>query len=79
MAHADPGTREVLRSAIEEGDTGAMPVVLQAISTSRSLEYSLARANDYAQAAEAALDGLRDNAHVAALRGLVRYAISRDR
>jgi octaprenyl-diphosphate synthase len=79
MAHADARTRELLRSAIEEGDAGAMPVVLQAISAAHSLEYSLARANDYAEAAEAALDGLQGNAHVAALRGLVRYAISRDR
>ena len=79
MAHADADTRDLLRTAIGEGDAAAMPVVLQAIDAARSLEYSLDRARDYAEAAEAALDGLPGNAHVAALRGLARYAISRDR
>ena len=79
MAQADAGTRAQLRKAIEDGDSGAMPVVLEAIAAAGSLDYSLARARDYAAAAESALDGLPGNAHVAALRGLVRYAISRDR
>lgn len=79
MAHADEAVRALLRRAIEEGDAGAMPTVLEAIAAARSLDYSLARAHDYAEAAEAALDGLEDGPHVAALRGLARYAISRDR
>jgi octaprenyl-diphosphate synthase len=79
MAHADAATRAVLRKAIEDGDASAMPVVLEAIAAAGSLDYSLSRARDYAEAAETALDALPGNAHVAALRGLVRYAISRDR
>jgi octaprenyl-diphosphate synthase len=79
MAHADAATRAVLRKAIEHGDAGAMPVVLEAITAAGSLDYSLSRARDYAAAAEAALDVLPGGTHVAALRGLVRYAISRDR
>ena len=79
MAQADAATREVLRKAIEDGDAGAMPVVLEAIAAAGSLDYSLRRARDYAEAAEAALDGLPANPHVAALRGLVRYSINRDR
>jgi octaprenyl-diphosphate synthase len=79
MAHADAATRAVLRKAIEDGDATAMPVVLEAIAAAGSLDYSLSRARDYAEAAETALDALPGNAHVAALRGLVRYAISRDR
>ena len=42
------------------------------------LDYSRARASEYAQAAERALDGLPDNDYTAALRGLARYAVSRD-
>jgi len=79
MAHADAAVRSLLRRAIEEGDASAMPTVLEAIAAARSLDYSLARAHDYAEAAEAALDDLADGPHVAALRGLARYAISRDR
>jgi octaprenyl-diphosphate synthase len=81
ITHADEATRALLRQAIADGDTGAMPDVLAAIASADSLGYSLGRAGEYAQAAERALDcnGVQDNAHVAALRGLARYAVSRDR
>lgn len=79
IAHADEATRALLRKAIEEGDTGQMPAVLAAIEAAGSLGYSLARADDYAQAAERALEGLADNPYVAALRGLARYTVNRDR
>ena len=77
MAHADAGTRARLRQAIEQGDTGAMPEVMAAIESAGSLGYSLARAREYAAAAEAVLDGLPDNEALAALRGLARYAVER--
>ena len=77
MAQADEATRARLRTVVEQGDTGAMPQVLAAIEAAGSLEYSRARARDYAAAAEAALDGLPDNEAVAALRGLARYAVER--
>jgi octaprenyl-diphosphate synthase len=79
IAHADAQARGVLRKAIEDGDIGAMPRVLAAIADAGSIEYSLSRAGDYARAAEAALEPLAENPHVAALRGLARYAVSRDR
>ncbi|MBW3550832.1 MAG: polyprenyl synthetase family protein [Proteobacteria bacterium] len=78
MAHGDPATRERLRHAIEQGDTGALPEVLAAIHATGGLDYSRRLARDYAQAAERALDGLQENDYIAALRGLARYAISRD-
>jgi octaprenyl-diphosphate synthase len=79
MAHSDGATRELLRNALEEGDAGAMPGVLAAISAAGSLAYSLGRAREYAQAAERALEGLPGNDALAALRGLARYAVERDR
>ena len=78
MQHADAATRTVLRAAIEQGDTGALPQVLAAIHASGSLAYSRERALRYAEDAEDALTGLAENAYVAALRGLARYAINRD-
>ena len=79
IAHAGDATRERLRQAIIDGDTAAMPEVLAAIEAAGSLAYSLRRAGEYAQAAERSLDGLADNPHVAALRGLARYTVNRDR
>lgn len=78
IAHSDEATRSVLRNAVEHGDTGAMPDVLAAIHASGGLDYSRRRAREYAQAAERALDGLADNEYTLALRGLARYAVSRD-
>ena len=78
IAHGDAPIRERLRKAIEHGDTDAMPEVMSAIHATGGLDYSRRRAEEYAEAAEQALDGLEDNDYVAALRGLAHYAVSRD-
>jgi octaprenyl-diphosphate synthase len=87
IAHADPATRARLRRVVEEGEAEAMPEVLAAIETSGGIVYSRARAEQYADAAERALDALEPafepeaagrHPAVAALRGLARYAVRRD-
>ncbi|HEY0660467.1 MAG TPA: polyprenyl synthetase family protein [Lysobacter sp.] len=78
ILHSDAPTRARLRDAVEHGDTDAMPDVLAAIHATGGLDYSRQRAGEYATAAEHALDGLDDNDYTAALRGLARYAVSRD-
>ena len=78
IRHSDASTQHRLRSAIEHGDAAALPDVLAAINATGGLEYSRARADEYAVAAEHALDGLSDNHYVAALRGLARYAVRRE-
>lgn len=78
MQHSDQTTRDILRHAIQTGDSHALPQVLDAIRACGSLDYSRERAQRHASDAEAALSGLPDNDHVAALRGLARYAVSRD-
>ncbi|MEF3080817.1 polyprenyl synthetase family protein [Luteimonas sp. SMYT11W] len=77
MAQAAPDVRARLRTIVETGDTDALPEVLAAIEAAGSLDYSRARALEYAEAAERALAGLGDNDAVAALRGLARYAVER--
>ncbi|HEX2082538.1 MAG TPA: polyprenyl synthetase family protein [Xanthomonadaceae bacterium] len=78
MARSEAPIRARLRDAIEGGDIGALPVVQAAIQATDALEYSRGRAEDYAHAAEAALDGLPETEELAALRGLARYAVNRD-
>jgi octaprenyl-diphosphate synthase len=78
MAHSDAATRERLRTIVEQGDADALPEVITAIRAQGSLDYSRARAAEYAEAAERTLDGLEDNEAVAAMRGLARYATERD-
>ena len=78
IAHADEAAASRLRAAIEHGDVSEMPYVFAAIQAAGSLQYSRDRASEYAIAAECALDGLGENAWLAALRGLARYAVSRD-
>ncbi|HET6436111.1 MAG TPA: polyprenyl synthetase family protein [Xanthomonadaceae bacterium] len=79
IAHSAGATRQRLRDALEHGEADAMPEVLDAIRATGGLDYSRQRAAGYAQAAQQALDGLADNACGAALRGLARYAVERDR
>ena len=78
MLRSDTATRDRLRHAVEHGDTDALPDVLQAIRATGGLDYSRQRASEYALAAERSLDGIADNQYTAALRGLARYAVSRD-
>jgi len=78
MAHSDDVTRDRLRAIIETGDVDALSEAIAAIHAQGSLDYSRARAAEYAEAAEHELDGLEDNEAVAALRGLARYATERD-
>jgi octaprenyl-diphosphate synthase len=78
MAHADAATRAELRRIVEDGDLDGMPAVLAAIERSGGLDYSRTRARAYARDAEAALAGLGENPHLAALRGLAAYAVGRD-
>jgi octaprenyl-diphosphate synthase len=79
MRHGDDAMRTLLREAIEHGDVDALPGVMAAIRSTGGLDYSRARAAEFADAAEAALDGIPSNAASDALRGLARYAVSRDR
>jgi octaprenyl-diphosphate synthase len=78
LRHSDATVQARLREAIEHGNTGALPEVLTAIRATGGLDYSRRRASDYANVAEHALDGMVENDFVAALRGLARYAVSRD-
>ena len=79
MAQADATTRERLRAIVKEGDGNGLPEALAAIHASGSLDYSRTCATEYAQLAVQALEGLPDNAAIAGLRGLARYAVNRDR
>ncbi len=77
LAHADAASAARLRHTIEHGEREAMPEVLAAIHASGGLDYSRARANDYARAALAALDDLADGEYLDALRALALYAVQR--
>ena len=77
IGYSDADTKDLLRLAVEQGDSGALPQVLAAINACGSLDYSRARALQYSGDAEAALSGLDENAFIAALRGLARYAVTR--
>ena len=78
IRHSEASVGATLRAAIEQGDTAALPAVLAAIDATGGLDYSRQRALEYARRAVAALEGLDDNAHTAALRGLADYAVNRD-
>ena len=79
LTRTDPETRTQMQAAVRSGDIDAMPMILQAIRATGGLDYSAAKAREHAKRAEAALRGLPDSPWLAALHGLARYAIERDR
>jgi octaprenyl-diphosphate synthase len=78
IAHSDATTSARLREIVSNGDVDALAEVLTAIRATGGLEYSRGRAAAYAARADAALASVPENAYTDALRGLARYAVSRD-
>ncbi|HEY4559148.1 MAG TPA: octaprenyl-diphosphate synthase, partial [Lysobacter sp.] len=78
IAHSDAATSARLREIVSAGDVDALDEVVTAIRATGGLDYSRARANEYAARAEAALSALPANAYTDALLGLARYAVSRE-
>ena len=78
IAHSDAATSARLREIVSAGDAEALDEVVAAIRATGGLDYSRARADEYAARAEAALSALPVNAYTDALRGLARYAVSRE-
>jgi len=78
LTRVDAATRARMATAIEQGDTGALPEIVDAIRASGSLEYSQRIARRYADEAIAALDTLPESPQLAALRGLAVYSVERE-
>jgi octaprenyl-diphosphate synthase len=78
LAHAPAPVAARIRAAIEAGDVGALPEIVDAIGAAGSIDYARARALEHADRAEAALSVLPPSDHAEALAILARYAIDRD-
>jgi octaprenyl-diphosphate synthase len=78
LTRVDAATRARMATAIEQGDTEALPEIVDAIRASGSLEYSQRIARRYADEAIAALDTLPESPQLAALRGLAVYSVERE-
>ncbi len=78
LTRVDADTRARVAAAIEQGDTGALPEIVDAIRASGSLDYSQQIARRYADEAIAALDTLPESPQLAALRGLAVYSVERE-
>lgn len=78
MAHSPAPVAARIRAAIEAGDVGALPEIVEAIRAAGSIDYARGRAMEHAERAEAALSVLPPSPHADALATLARYAIDRD-
>ena len=77
LSLADTQQAAQLRRIIETGDATALPTVMQAIETHKSVAYSHARAVEYAKRAEQAISQVPASEWKDAMLGLARYAIER--
>ncbi len=78
LTRVDGERRVRIATAIEQGDTSALPDIVSAIRASGSLDYSQLAARRYADDAVAALEGLPESPQLAALRGLALYSVERE-
>ena len=78
LQHADAESAQTIRRVIETGGLDSLDRVIVAIRDSGAIEYSVARAQAYADAAHRALNALPDSVARASLDTLARYAICRD-
>ena len=78
LHHADAESAQTIRRVIETGGLDSLDRVIQAIHGSGAIDYSVARAQSYADVAHRALSLVPDGAARACLDVLARYAVCRD-
>ena len=77
LSQATDDDASALRRAIEDGDCGQLEAVRSAIESTRAMTYTLARAEDEAAKARAALDQIPDSPYKRALLELADFAVRR--
>lgn len=77
LSQASAEDASALRRAIEDGDCDQLEAVRSAIESTRAMTYTLARAEDEAAKARAALDEIPDSSSRRALLELANFAVRR--
>ncbi|MEW6765112.1 MAG: octaprenyl diphosphate synthase [Pseudomonadota bacterium] len=78
MRHASPEQAAIIRRAIEHGGVEHLPIVLEAIASAGSLDYTARLAMNEAEQAIASLAILPPSQHREALESIARFAAARD-
>lgn len=78
MRRAPPDDVQIIRKAIRSGGVEDMSEVMRIVNETAALDHVRTLAQNYADAAEARLEGLADSAARRALRSLCHLAVSRD-
>lgn len=79
MRNGSEDQRQVVRSAIQNGDRDRIQDVLEIVRQTGALDYTLAQAQQQSDLAEKAIDCLPDSKYRTALKNLARYAVLRNR
>jgi octaprenyl-diphosphate synthase len=81
LLEKDNGKREIVDRVLREGDYENVrrEDLLDAVTRSGALERARERADEFAEAAREAIDGLPDSEYVDALRTIPSYVLERDR
>ncbi|MEW6444544.1 MAG: octaprenyl diphosphate synthase [Pseudomonadota bacterium] len=78
MRHASPERAAIIRTAIEHGGIEHLPMVLEAVASAGSLDYTARLAMNEAEQAIASLAILPPSRHREALESIARFAAARD-
>lgn len=77
LAEGNEAQRLILQHAIEEGDRDAFKAVYEIVQDTRSIDYTMKRANEEADKAIAALDVLAEGPYRKALVDLAHFSVNR--
>jgi octaprenyl-diphosphate synthase len=78
MQRSDAATTAILRQSIEQGGLEQIDVIMQAITDTNAIDYTLERAKGETKAAIASLQCLPDSEYRQALESLAWFAINRN-
>ncbi len=79
MRSGNPGQAALVRDAIREGDRERMAEILQVVTDTGAIDYTLERAREQSSLAIAALDALQPSPSRSALEDLARFSVLRGR
>lgn len=78
MQNGTDAQQKVIRHAISEGHLDDLDAVLEAIESTQAIAYTAARAKDWAERAQAALQSLPDSEYRSMLQDIAGFVVSRD-
>lgn len=78
LKHGSEAQKQLIKTSLTEGSLAQLPAILDAIASTKAIEYTHSVAEDEVKKALSALQALPDSVYKEALKDLAQYAIARN-